>query len=74
MFGVGLPELIVIFVLALIIFGPEQLPQLARVLGRGMRELRRISQDIKDEIDTESEELDKAVRRSHRPVDKDDTG
>ena len=74
MFGIGLPELIVIFVLALIVLGPEQLPQLARVLGRGMRELRRISQDIKDEIDTESREIDEAVRRSHRPVDKNDKG
>jgi len=41
MFGsIGMPELIIIFVIALIIFGPKRLPDLGRSLGRGMREFK----------------------------------
>ena len=67
MFGIGLPELIVIFVIALLVFGPHRLPELGRALGRGLRELQRFTQDIKDEIDTETRRLDDEVERSHRP-------
>ena len=43
MFDIGLQELALIFVIALLVFGPKNLPQLGRSLGRAMREFRRAS-------------------------------
>jgi Tat protein translocase TatB subunit len=47
MFGIGMTELVVIMVVALIVFGPTRLPELARSLGRAMSEFRRASTDIR---------------------------
>ena len=55
MFGIGMPELLVILVIALIFIGPGKLPGVARSLGRGMREFRRASHDIKQTFDVEAE-------------------
>lgn len=53
MFGLGIPELIVIFVIALVVFGPKKLPDLGRALGKGIAEFKRASQEVKDTIETE---------------------
>jgi Tat protein translocase TatB subunit len=50
MFGIGMPELLLILALALIVLGPKKLPELARALGKGMAELRRATEDLKDEF------------------------
>ncbi len=55
MFGIGMPELIVILVIALIFIGPAKLPDVARALGRGMREFRRASTELKNTINLEAE-------------------
>lgn len=53
MFGLGMQELIVIFVIALLIFGPKKLPELGRSLGRSLGEFRRASEDLKEGLMTE---------------------
>ena len=55
MFGIGMPELLVILGLALLLIGPKKLPQLAKSLGKTMGELRKASDDLKD---TTSEEIE----------------
>jgi sec-independent protein translocase protein TatA len=54
MFGsLGMPELIVIFVIALIIFGPRKLPELGRSLGRGIAEFKKATNDLQSTLDDE---------------------
>ncbi len=54
MFGsLGVPELIFIFALALLIFGPRKLPEIGRTIGRGLSEFRKASTDLKRSINTE---------------------
>lgn len=55
MFDIGLQELVLIFVIALLVFGPKNLPQLGRSLGRAMREFKRASDEFRSTIETNLE-------------------
>ncbi len=57
MFDLGMQELIVIFAVVLIVFGPKKLPELARSLGKGVAELKKALNGIKDQIDTEVKDV-----------------
>ena len=73
-FGVGLPEMAVIAVIALIVFGPRKLPELGRTLGRTLRSFQSASQAFEQEfrkaIDTPPQ-LSLYHTRRCRPIDKD---
>ena len=54
MFGLGMPEILLILAIALIVIGPKKLPELAKTLGRAMGEFKRSAQDFKKSIDVET--------------------
>ncbi len=61
MLGVGPPELILILVIALVVFGPGKLPDLGKALGTSMREFRKATDEIQGAISLESAEPKKAA-------------
>ncbi len=74
-------ELVIIFIVAFLVFGPEKLPELARTLGKWLLELRRATQDVKVHMETEFDSTDKETKEEEpqeksqaeeEPVDKAD--
>ncbi len=59
MFDIGFQELIIIFIVALLVFGPEKLPEVGRTLGKWMIEIRKGIQNAKNQMDSEFSELEK---------------
>ena len=62
MFGMGMPEILLILAIALIVIGPKKLPDLAKSMGRAMREFKKATSELKEsmEIDTELGDVKKA--------------
>ncbi len=71
MFGIGLPEFILIAVVALIVFGPKKLPELAKSMGKAVREFRKATTELKEtmQVDSELSEVKKAFTDLHSEVD-----
>jgi len=58
MFNIGLPELLIIAAIALIVFGPNKLPELAKSFGRAMREFRKATEEVKESFEAETKDLE----------------
>jgi sec-independent protein translocase protein TatA len=68
MFGsIGMPELIIIFLVALIIFGPRKLPELGRSLGRSLTEFKRASHELRSTLEDEIRLEDQRERAAAKP-------
>jgi TatA/E family protein of Tat protein translocase len=61
MFGLGFPEIMLIFVIALIVFGPKKLPELGKSIGRAMAEFKKASDDFQESVRTEMKEVEKST-------------
>ena len=55
MFGIGMPELLLLLAIALIVVGPKKLPELAKALGRGIAEFKKATNEIKESLETNTE-------------------
>jgi len=62
MFGLGFPELLLIFVIALIVFGPKKLPELGRSLGRALPEFKEASEEFQESMKAEMKEVEKTAQ------------
>jgi sec-independent protein translocase protein TatA len=58
MFGLGTPEIIVILFVILIFFGAKKIPDLAQGLGKGLREFRKATRDVQDDLTGDDKKLD----------------
>lgn len=66
MFGIGVPELLVIMVVALIVLGPRRLPEVAQALGRAFAEFRKATSDLSEELTSARSMLEEEVRLAER--------
>jgi sec-independent protein translocase protein TatA len=57
----GFPELILIFVIALLVFGPKKLPELGKSLGKGLREFKKATEELKTNWDEQLKDVEKSV-------------
>jgi TatA/E family protein of Tat protein translocase len=64
--SLGVPEMIFIFLLALLIFGPRKLPELGRNLGKALAEFRRASSELRATVEDEMRNLEKETRETER--------
>ncbi|HSB30817.1 MAG TPA: twin-arginine translocase TatA/TatE family subunit [Candidatus Sulfobium mesophilum] len=62
-------ELVIIFIVAFLVFGPERLPELARKLGKWLFEIKRAAQDVKVHMETEIASSEKEVKEKEAPVE-----
>jgi len=68
MFGIGVPELLVILVVALLVLGPKRLPEVAKALGKGLAEFRRATSDLTDELRSTQTMIEREARETERAV------
>jgi sec-independent protein translocase protein TatB len=62
MFGIGFVELVIILVIALIVVGPERMPDMARQIGKTIRDLRRMYDNLRSDLGPDFDEVERAIR------------
>lgn len=69
MFNIGMGEMIVVAVVALFVFGPGKLPEVARAVGKGLREFRKAMQDVADDLNAEEiREVKESIQKDIKDV------
>jgi Tat protein translocase TatB subunit len=73
-FDIGIQELVVVFLVALLVFGPKRLPELGRTLGKFMLEIRKGINEVKFQMESEFKELEKQSATQGSQHDKEEVG
>lgn len=68
MFGIGIPELILIMVIGLFIIGPEKLPDIAKTLGKTLAEFKKVVDGVKDSVAEEQAKVEKSIKTQGEAV------
>jgi sec-independent protein translocase protein TatA len=72
-FGIGLPEMAVILVIALLVFGPKKLPEIGRSMGKAIRGFQEASKEFESEFKREAEHLEEAMKAPRQLADAETT-
>lgn len=62
MFGLGIQELIIIFLIIMVLFGAKKLPEMGKGLGKGIREFKRATESAAEEDDTETKKVESSEK------------
>lgn len=68
MFGIGIPELVVIFIIALIVIGPQKLPDIAKAFGKAFAEFKKATEEIKSSVKDDIEKVTKSSTEALKEV------
>ena len=71
MFGIGTTEILIVLVIALLLLGPKEIPKIARTIGRGMRELERAKDELKQTIEFEDDKEETPDKKPDKEEAKD---
>lgn len=69
-FGIGLPEMAVIMIVALLIFGPKKLPEIGRSMGKAIRGFQDASKEFEEEFKREAQQIEQPVKTESLPLSK----
>ncbi|HSV87322.1 MAG TPA: twin-arginine translocase TatA/TatE family subunit [Bacteroidales bacterium] len=69
LFGISGGEVLIILLLALLLFGPSKIPEIARMIGKGVNEVKKVQQEINSEINRYSGEIEKEARKMQQGID-----
>lgn len=68
MFGIGMSEMIIILAVALLVFGPDKLPEIAKSISRGLKDLRKASDDLKSSVNLHLDDDEPRMRPRVKPT------
>ncbi|MBI4228164.1 MAG: twin-arginine translocase subunit TatB [Deltaproteobacteria bacterium] len=66
MFGIGTGEILIVLLIALLVLGPNEIPKVARAIGKTMRDLQRTKDELRESIDKEFEDFDEDNKRPEK--------